>query len=147
MSRKKALKPGMVVDVFLDYKEQRNFVGKAVLLSKTKKSTLPALSFFSDEENKQMDVVNDHLLKIPLIEGESNGIDYKVKPIPLKYKMYTFEQWLVQFIDSTYYPVDFKKYMKIRVGIGEYSNLKEASLLTINSRSENEVEEIYNEED
>lgn len=146
MSRKKALKPGMVVNVFLDYKEQGNFVGKAVLLNK-KKSTLPALSFFSDEENKQIDVVNNHLLTIPLIEGESDGIDYKVKPIPLKYKIYTFEQWLVQFIDNTYYPTDFKKHMKIRVEIGEYSNLKEASLLTINSRSENEVEEIYNEED
>jgi len=140
------LKKGLVVDIFLDYKEQKDFVGSAILLSKNKKSTFPALSFLSDEENKKVSKINSHLLTIPLIEGESNGIEYKVKPIPLKYTMYSFEYWLVEFIDETYYPLGFRKNMKIRTVINTFNNLAEASKLTINDKSENLKEEIYNEE-
>ncbi len=141
------LRKGQIHDIFLDYKEQRKFVGKAVLLSKNKKSVLPALSFFSDTENDIIDNVNRHLVTIPLIKGESNGIEYRVKPIPLKYIMYSFEYWLVEFIDGKHYPVGFRKNMKVRIEIGKYNTLLEASNLTINDRSVNIIEEVYNERD
>ena len=125
------LKKGLITDIFLNYQEEKKYVGKAVLLMKNNnKATLPPMSFVSEEENKKKEKINSYLLTTPIIEGESDGTDYKVKPIKLKYTLYTWEYWFVEFIDETSYPMNFKKWMKIRVPLGHYTSMKELSSLT-----------------
>lgn len=125
------LKKGQVVDIFLDYKEQKDYVGGAVLLIRNdKKATISPMSFFSKEENKKKEKINSYLLTTPSFEGESDGVEYKVKPIKQKFNMYTFEYWLVEFIDGHSYPVNFRKWVKIRTIKGTFNTLKEMSDLT-----------------
>lgn len=126
------LKKGQVVGIFLDYKEQGDYIGDAVLLIRNdKKATLPPMSFFSKEENQKKEKINSYLLTMPSFEGESDGTEYKVKPIKERFNMYTFEYWLVEFVYGHYYPINFKKWVKVRTILGTYSTLKEMSELTI----------------
>mgnify|MGYP003625967420 CR=1 FL=1 len=142
------LKKGQIVDIFTNYKEQEGFVGKGVLLIKNnKKAILPPMSFVSDEETNKKEKINNYLLTTPVFEGESDGVDYKVKPIKEKYNVYSFEYWLVEFITGDTYPINFRKWMKIRITIGSYSTLKELSALTISSENEAMLEKEYNEDE
>jgi hypothetical protein len=139
------LKKGQVVGIFLDYKEQKDYVGEAVLLIRNdNKSTFPPLSFFSKEENNKKEKINNYLLTVPTFEGESDGIEYKVKPIKEVFNMYSFEYWLVEFIDGNTYPINFRKWIKVRSLLGTYNTLKEMSDL---STGMNESSEIDDDED
>lgn len=128
------LKNGQVVGIFLDYKEQKDYVGEAVLLVRNDKKAISSpISFFSEIENKKKEKINSFLLTMPSFEGEIDGVDYKIKPIKEKFNIYTFEYWLVEFIDGNIYPINFRKWVKIRTIIGTYSTLKEMSELTTGS--------------
>tara|TARA_B110000495_G_C22710041_1_gene417594 strand:+ start:109 stop:543 length:435 start_codon:yes stop_codon:yes gene_type:complete len=142
------LKKGQVVKLYTNYQDQKGFVGKAILLIKNnKKAMLPPMSFISNEETDSQVEINKYLTSHPMFEGESEGVDYKVKAIKEKFNAYTFEYWLVEFISGDSYPKNFRKWMKVRTILGSYANLKELSDITINSVTEATLEEEYNEDE
>jgi len=92
------MKKNKVEDIYLDYQNNKNYVGKAKLL----KYKGEGLSFYSDDDLHLLSNVDKYNEQNP-----NEMIDYQPT-------IYSSEKWLIEFVESKVYPIGFQKVMNIR---------------------------------
>lgn len=89
---------GKIEDVYLDYQNEKNFVGKAKLIEYKGEG----LSFYSDDDLHTLSNVDKFNSENP-----NEMIEYQPT-------IYSSEKWLVEFVDNTAYSIGFQKLIHLR---------------------------------
>ncbi len=139
------MKKGDIVDIYQDYKSKKKFLGRAILLMRDNRKE--SLTFSDTDEDESIIKINRYIDLNPLIEGEFDGKEYKIKPKKLKFKLYSSQYWLVEFVSSTYYESGFRKWFRIRYEAGSYKDLREISRLTTHPMTMDDAFELEEETD